>query len=110
MTQAQLSERARRFMKPSEIAPEFSSLRNTTTLSIYSPKISVEAKKLFETRQILNKQASILNENRIVVYKKGRQLGEGYFIVEISSDRNCLYITTFNVEKSQSILLEIRGS
>jgi len=72
---------------------------NTTTLSLYSPRVNLEAKKLFETRQLLNSQASILNDNRIVVYKKGKQLGDGYYIVEISSNRDYLYITTFDVEK-----------
>ena len=46
----------------------------------------------------------------MVVYKKGRQLGDGYYIIEISSNSDSLYITTFNVEKSQSIVLEIRGN
>ena len=32
------------------------------------------------------KQAEILDENRIVLYKKGKQLGNGYYIVEISSN------------------------
>jgi hypothetical protein len=55
MTQAELSQRARRFMMPTEFSPESSALRNTTTLSIYSPKVVFEAKKLFESREILNK-------------------------------------------------------
>ena len=32
------------------------------------------------------RQADSLDENRIVLYKKGQQLGNGYFIVEISSN------------------------
>lgn len=32
------------------------------------------------------KQASILDENRIVLYKRGKQVGRGYYIVEISSN------------------------
>lgn len=45
----------------------------------------------------------------MVVYKKGRQLGDGYYIIEISSNSDSLYITTFDVERSQSIVLEIQG-
>jgi len=88
-------------MKPNESSPETSAMRNyNTSLSIYSPRRTLEARKLFETRNLLHKQASILNENRIVVYKKGKQLGDGYYIVEISSNKDCLYITTFDVEKA----------
>ena len=76
-------------------------MRNyTTTLSLYSPRKIIEAKKLFETRNLLKQQASILSEHRIVVYKKGKQLGDGYYIVEISSNNDCLYITTFDVERA----------
>jgi hypothetical protein len=32
------------------------------------------------------KQASKLDENRIVLYKKGKQLGLGYYIIEVSSN------------------------
>ena len=32
------------------------------------------------------RQADSLDENRIVLYKKGKQLGSGYYIVEISSN------------------------
>jgi hypothetical protein len=31
-------------------------------------------------------QAASLDENRIVLYKKGKSLGQGYYIVEISSN------------------------
>lgn len=38
-------------------------------------------------RRVLIKQAESLDENRIVLYKKGRHLGNnGYYIVEISSN------------------------
>ena len=55
-------------------------------------------KKLLETRKIFNHQTGILNENRIVLYKKGKQMGSGYYIVEISSNSESLFITAFNVE------------
>ena len=35
---------------------------------------------------VVVKQADCLDENRVVLYKKGRLIGEGYFIVEISSN------------------------
>ena len=64
-------------------------------------------KKLSESRTIINRQASILDENRIVLYKKGKRMGRGYFIVEISSCQTSMFITAFNVEKPQSMILEI---
>ena len=64
-------------------------------------------KKLGESRTVINRQASILDENRIVLYKKGKQMGKGYYIVEISSSHTKFYITAFNVEKPQSHILEI---
>lgn len=35
-------------------------------------------------------------------------MGDGYYVVEISSTADTLYITAFNVEFAQSLLLEIR--
>lgn len=32
------------------------------------------------------RQAENLDENRVVLYKKSKQLGQGYYIVEISSN------------------------
>ncbi len=32
------------------------------------------------------RQAGILDENRIVLYKRGKNIGKGYYIVEISSN------------------------
>jgi hypothetical protein len=34
------------------------------------------------------RQAEILDENRIVLYKRGKLLGNGYYIVEISSNNS----------------------
>ena len=34
------------------------------------------------------RQAETLDENRIVLYKRGKQLGNGYYIVEISSNNS----------------------
>lgn len=66
-----------------------------------------QQKKLSESRTVVNRQASILDENRIVLYKKGKRMGRGYYIVEVSSGHTQLYITAFNVEKPQSLILEI---
>ena len=65
------------------------------------------ARKLTESRTIVNRQASILDENRVVLYKKGKRMGMGFYIVEISSCHTQLFITAFNVEKPQSLILEI---
>lgn len=50
----------------------------------------------------------MLKAERTVHYKKGRQMGEGYFVVEVSSTHDTLYITAFNVERAQSLLIEIK--
>jgi len=55
----------------------------------------------------VNRQASILDENRIVLYKKGKRMENGYYIVEISSCNTTMFITAFDVEKPQSLILEI---
>lgn len=59
-----------------------------------------EPKKLFESGNIFSYQSSVLDENRVVLYKRGKQLGDGFYIVEISTDSTGLAITAFNVEKS----------
>jgi len=48
-----------------------------------------------------------LDENRIVLYKKGRQLGQGYYIVEISSNNTHLFIAAYDVESPESLLIEL---
>ena len=35
-------------------------------------------------------------------------MGEGYFVVEISSTHDTLFITAFNVERADSLLIEIQ--
>ena len=55
----------------------------------------------------MNRQASVLDENRVVLYKKGKQMGRGYYIIEISSSHTQIFITAFNVERPQSLILEI---
>ena len=67
------------------------------TLDVASPRS--KAKRLTESRTIVDRQASILNENRIVLYKKGKLMGKGYYIVEVSSCHTEMFITAYNVEK-----------
>lgn len=76
--------------------------------SYNSPKM-ITPKTLVETRNLFNYQASILSDNRIVLYKKGKQLGQGYYIIEISSNSESLFITAYNVECSQTIVLQLDG-
>ena len=52
------------------------------------------------------KQADVLDENRIVLYKRGKQISNGYYIVEISSDNFFLYIAAFDVESPESFLIK----
>lgn len=49
----------------------------------------------------------MLDENRIVLFKKGKQLGKGYYIVEISSNNDSLYIAAYDVESPESFLIEL---
>jgi hypothetical protein len=53
------------------------------------------------------RQATILDENRIVLYKRGKQIGRGYYIVEISSNNTHLFVAAYDVESPESLLIEI---
>lgn len=53
------------------------------------------------------RQADMLDENRIVLYKKGKQLGTGYYIVEISSNNSYMFIAAYDVESPESLLIEL---
>jgi len=48
-----------------------------------------------------------MDENRIVLYKRSKQLGQGYYIVEISSSNSHLFIAAFDVESPESLLIEL---
>jgi hypothetical protein len=41
------------------------------------------------------------------LFKKGKQLGKGYYIGEISSNNNSLYIAAYDVESPESLLIEL---
>ena len=55
----------------------------------------------------LIRQAENLDENRIVLYKRSKQLGQGFYLVEISSNDTHLFIAAFDVETSESLLIEL---
>ena len=48
-----------------------------------------------------------MDENRIVLYKKGKPLGQGYFIVEISTNNSDLFIAAYDVESPESLLIHL---
>ena len=54
---------------------------------------------------LIIKQADTLDENRIVLYKRGKLLGNGYYIVEISSNNVQLFIAAYDVESPNSFLI-----
>lgn len=56
---------------------------------------------------VIIKQAANMDENRIVLFKKGKQIGKGYYIVEISSNNSSLFIATYDVESPESFLIEL---
>ena len=42
-----------------------------------------------------------------MLYKKGKQLGRGYYIIEISSNNEYMYIAAYDVESPESFLIEL---
>lgn len=54
------------------------------------------------------KQADKLDQNRIILYKKGKQLGQGFYIVEISQLNDTLFIAAFDVDSPESLLIELQ--
>lgn len=56
---------------------------------------------------IEERQAEALDQNRVVHYKKGRHIGGGYFVIEISSSVKNLFIAAFDVESPASFLITI---
>jgi hypothetical protein len=53
------------------------------------------------------RQAENLDENRLVLYKKSKHLGQGYYLVEISSNKTHLFIAAFDIESHESLLIEL---
>lgn len=54
------------------------------------------------------RQADKLDQNRIILYKKGKQLGQGFYIVEISQCESSLFIAAFDVDSPESLLIELQ--
>ena len=52
-------------------------------------------------------QAENLDENRVVLYKKSKQLGQGYYVVEISSNNANLFVAAYDMESPESLLIEL---
>ena len=65
--------------------------------STYSPK-QAQHRKLIYSKNVIPYQSNVLDNNRAVHYKKGKQLGEGFYVVEISSDAETLFIACYNIE------------
>ena len=53
------------------------------------------------------RQAENLDENRLVLYKRSKHLGQGYYVVEISSNSTHLFIAAFDMETPESLLIEL---
>ena len=94
-------------MSPQDSIFEYQKSTGFNFTQKYSPPRIVTPKKLVETGNLFNYQASILEDNRVVLFKKGKQMGSGYYIIEISSNRESFYITAFNVECSQTLVLQL---
>lgn len=41
------------------------------------------------------------------MYKQSKQLGEGYYIVEISTNPTHLFIAAYDIESNESLLIEL---
>ena len=53
------------------------------------------------------RQEDNLDENRVVLYKNSKLLGNGYYLVEISTNDTHLFIAAFDVESEESLLIEL---
>ena len=58
-----------------------------------------------ESRELLPYAANVLHENRTVHYKRGKQLGDGHYVVEMSSMGESLLVCAANVERAESLVL-----
>lgn len=53
------------------------------------------------------KQAANLDENRIMLYKRSKPLGQSLYLVEISSNNTHLFIAALDMESEESFLIEL---
>lgn len=49
----------------------------------------------------------MLDENRVVLYKRSKLLGQGHYLVEISTNQNLLFIAAFDMETDESLLIDL---
>ena len=60
------------------------------------------------------RQAENLDDNRVVLYKRSKQLGSGYYLVEISTNNTHLFIAAFEIvrcrQKSEMVASELDAS
>lgn len=54
------------------------------------------------------RQADKLSSNRIILYKKAKQLGQGFYIVEISQLDDTLFIAAYDTDSPESLLIELQ--
>ena len=87
---------------------QYGSVGSQSTGALTRPPRGINsAKPLGQAAQPLVRQAENLDENRIVLYKRSKQLGQGYFVVEISSNNSHLFIAAHDVESPESLLIEL---
>lgn len=84
-------------------------LRNKTSYASFNSQGQLGARGVSAKDGLLPviRQAENLDENRIVLYKRSKQLGQGYYIVEISSNNTHLFIAAYDVESPESLLIEL---
>ena len=58
-------------------------------------------------RMPIIRQAENLDENRVVLYKQSKQLGQGVYLVEISTNNTHLFVAAFDIESDESLLIEL---
>ena len=89
--------------------------RGKSGLAMHTSRLSLSSNDPFLNRgsssevpfSRTTRQAAKLDENRIVLYKKGKALGQGYYLIEISSNNVFLFIVAQDIESQQSFLIEL---
>lgn len=89
------------------LLPRVSMSQSNLRLTNKSFRTNLDSATKNPTSRGIMRQAEILDENRIVLFKKGKQVGRGYYIIEISSNNESLYIAAYDVESPESFLIEL---
>ena len=55
--------------------------------SMHSPRREDPGRMSKKRQEEMQLQANTLDENRMVVFKKGRAIGDGFYIVEVSTTK-----------------------